>query len=647
MITEQQAEKIVERLVNRVEKANAYYLKNIGASIKKIKQLTPSEAHQLVQILKYGGKYEEIVKQIATYTGLNIKDIDDIFSNYSKKDVNFAEKFYQYKDTPFTPYEQNMAIKTMEKGLSNIVKNEMYNFTRDNVLGYTINGEFFNLRDTYNKVLDEALVNVGQGKETFDSAMSKILKDIGGSGLKTLDYESGRSVRLDSAVRMHLQSRLRELHNENQKILGEGFDADGIEISVHTNPAPDHEDAQGRQFSTIKGKDGLSEWDKLQTLGTAKDYKGKIIDMHVELKNGDLATSFRPISEYNCYHYVFAIVLGVSQPEYSEEQLQEIKDENNKKIEIDGKKYTKYECTQLQRNLERQIREQKDMQILAKASDNKELIASSQEKITQLTKKYRDISKQSGLPTKLDRLKVEGYRQTKANVNKVQKEKTNKTIYKDYFKNYWYKNEDEKYSRVIEIDDLFEKKYKPIYEQWSDETKYAFKNYAGPYYKDINKTLAGKKLEDTDNWVGLKNVHSMSEYKTEINKWVSTIDKEINKNQINENIVVWKGTNSDYYKELKAGDEFSLDLYLSTSLNRSVAETFMWNKEGAVALKINCPAYTKGMYMGGDFGLGEAEMLLGRKQKFKFLRTYEEEGISYEFKNKNQKIKIIELEVTK
>lgn len=415
MITERQAELIVERLVNRVQKANVLFLKKIGTSIKQIKELTPSEAHQLVQILKYSGNYDEIVKEMARITDLNIQDIDEIFANYSKKDLNFAEKFYKYRDIPFTPFEQNMALITQEKALSNIVKNELYNFTRANVLGYNIrdldgNIQFTGLKETYNRVLDEALLNVYQGKDTFDSAMKSILEDIGGSGLKTVEYESGRAIRLDSAVRMHLNGRLAELHNENQKLLGDEFGADGVEISVHGNPAPDHEEAQGRQFSTIKGKDGLSEWEKLQTTGTAKDYKGKKIDMHIELKSGELATSFRPISEYNCYHYTFSIILGVSKPLYTDEQLEKINEENNKEIEFEGKKYTKYECTQLQRKMELEIRKQKDTQILAKASNNKELIFSSQEKIDQLTKKYYDLSNVSGLPTMLERLKVEGYK---------------------------------------------------------------------------------------------------------------------------------------------------------------------------------------------------------------------------------------------
>ena len=400
MIDEKTTELLVERLIRRIEKANAYFLTKIGSSIKTIRDLTPTEAQQLVQILKYGGSYEEIIKEIAKYTNLNVKDIEDIFNAYAKKDRLWSEQFYQYRNIPFIESE---ALISQKKALTELVKNEMYNFTRSNVLGYTINGRFYNLRNTYNELLDTALLNVGQGKQTFDSAMSKILKDIGGSGLKTLNYESGRAIRLDSAIRMHLKGRLRELHNENQKIIGDEIGADGIEISVHENPAPDHTKAQGRQFSN-------EEYEKLQNGLMATDYTGTKVTLDHDDKNG-----YRPISEMNCYHYVFSIVLGVNEPEYSKKQLKEIIDRNNKKVEIDGKEYTRYECTQLQRNLERKIREQKDIQILAKSSGNKELIAELQQRITELTNKYHKVSKKSGLLEKVKRMQVSGYKRVAKN----------------------------------------------------------------------------------------------------------------------------------------------------------------------------------------------------------------------------------------
>lgn len=403
MLSEEQTDLLTERLVNRIEQANTRFLMELGKKIKQMRELTPSQAQQLVQILKYGGKYEEIINELAKYTNLNITELDTIFSNYAKKDFQFAEKFYKYRNIPYIPFDQNMALKGQINALRNIAQNEMYNFTRANVLGYTIRDlqgkpQFLGLRETYNRVLDEALLNVSQGKINFDNAMSSILKDIGGSGLKTIEYASGRSMRLDSAVRMHLKGRLRELHNEMQQQLGKEFNSNGVEISVHLNPAPDHQAAQGHQFSN-------AQYELLQNGGEATDYKGK----KISLDHDDNGT-YRPISEMNCYHYIFSIVLGVSEPEYSDKELQQIIDSNNKGFEFDGKHYTNYSGTQLQRSIERAIREQKDIQILAKASGNNELIGEAQERITILTHKYNELSKASGLPTKAQRLRVSGYK---------------------------------------------------------------------------------------------------------------------------------------------------------------------------------------------------------------------------------------------
>lgn len=403
MINEKEIEKVIQRFVERTNKANITFLKAIAEKIKQIGELSPSKAQQLLQILKYGETYDQIIQKLSKYLDMNVAETNQVVQSYVKKDLDFAERFYQYKDiTPDTSILYNTQIQS----LSNIIQKQMYDFTRSNVLGYTIKGldgknKFVGLRDAYNELLDTAFLNVGQGKQTFDQAMSDILTQIGDSGLKTINYQSGRNVRLDSAVSMHLKSRLRELHNETQKIIGEQFGADGVEISVHEYPAPDHENVQGRQFSK-------EQFENLQNGLEATDYKENKYTLDHDGKNG-----YRPISEMNCYHYTFDIILGVSKPLYSDKQLQQIKETNDKGFDYEGKHYTMYQGTQLQRNLERRIREQKDMQILAKESDNQILAGESQNKITVLTRKYKDLSEKSGLPTQLERAKVSKYKRSK------------------------------------------------------------------------------------------------------------------------------------------------------------------------------------------------------------------------------------------
>jgi hypothetical protein len=401
MIDERLIDKLVERLVDRIEQGNTYTLQKIGESIKKIGALSPSKAQQLSQILKYGGNYDKIVERLAQITQLNVNDIYEIFEEVAKSDYRFAKQFYDYKGVKYIPYEQNVALQNQVKALARITASQYANFS--NTLAFTkkVNGRvvYTDLARTYQETIDKAILSVAQGKSTFDEQMYSTIKELGESGLKTVDYANGRSVRLDSSVRQHLKGALRNLHNETQTVFGEEFGSDGVEISVHINPAPDHAQVQGRQFSK-------EEFEKFQNDQDAADYTGKVFTSEHEGKDR------RSISEYNCYHYTFDIVLGVSKPNYSQEELKQIIEDNNKGFELDGEHFTNYEGTQLQRKLETEIRKQKDIQIIAKASGNKELVAESQSKITQLTRKYKQLSDISGLPTKMERMRVSGYKRT-------------------------------------------------------------------------------------------------------------------------------------------------------------------------------------------------------------------------------------------
>ena len=399
MIDERLIDKLVERLVDRIEEGNTYTLKKIGESIKKIGTLSPSKAQQLGQILKYGGNFDKIVEKLAKITDLNVQDIYEIFEEVAKSDYAFAKQFYDYKGVKYIPYEENIALQNQVKALARITANEYVNLS--NTLAFTkrVNGRivYTDLARTYQETLDKAILSVAQGKSTFDEQMYSTIKELGSSGIKTVDYASGRSVRLDSSVRQHLKGALRNLHNETQAIFGEEFGSDGVEISTHLNPAPDHAEVQGRQFSK-------EEFAKFQNDQDAVDYTGKVFESEHDGKDR------RSISEYNCYHYTFDIVLGVSKPEYSKEELNEIIKNNEKGAIIDGEHYTNYEISQMMRKLELQVRKQKDLQIIGKASNNKQIIDEAQTKITQLTQKYREISKISGLPTRMERMKISGYK---------------------------------------------------------------------------------------------------------------------------------------------------------------------------------------------------------------------------------------------
>lgn len=399
MLSDEVIEKVIERLITRIENGNEYILEQIGKSIKKVGTLNSSTANKIIQVFRYGGDYDKIVKKISEVTNLNVKEIYKIFEEVAKNDYAFARQFYEYRNKKYIPWEENDILQNQVKAIADVTIKEYRNIMRTLAFSKKVNGKvvYTELSKAYQNIMDEAILNIAQGKDTFQNQMYKSIKELGESGIRTIDFESGRSMRLDSAVRMHLKAGIRNLHNEIQKNIGEEFGADGVEVSVHLNPAPDHEKVQGRQFSN-------EEFDNFQNDRRAISYDGIVFE--AEFNGRDR----RSISQYNCYHNVFSIILGVNKPQYSNKELQEIIENNNKGFEFDGQHYTNYEGTQLQRQIELAIRKEKDKQILARASGEDDLVGESQKKITQLTRKYRELSVASGLPTKMDRMRVSGYK---------------------------------------------------------------------------------------------------------------------------------------------------------------------------------------------------------------------------------------------
>ena len=395
MKDDKKLELLLERFYNRFNQYNTKVLEKLGEAIKKFDGVSPSMAHQIAQELKYGTDINDLMAELSQLSGKSIKDIEEAFDIVAEENVAFAEVYAKAKNMEFVDYKDNDQLKRLVKGIAGETNATFKNISKTRAIGFVLKDKygkkiFKNLKDTYIDLIDEAVFNVEIGVSDYQSAMRGVIKQLADSGVKIheekVGYPSGYNRRIDSSVRQNVLTGVRKVNITTQKIVGRQFGTDGVEISAHSPCAEDHLSIQGKQFSN-------KEFKKLN------------------------ASLERPIGEYNCRHFVFSIVLDVNQPSYSDKMLNQMNIESQRIIEYEGKKYTAYEATQVQRKLETEIRKQKDIQILAKASGNKELVKESQDRITQLTNKYKQLSDVSGLPTKMERMRVSGYKRT--NVAKI------------------------------------------------------------------------------------------------------------------------------------------------------------------------------------------------------------------------------------
>jgi len=405
MFNEERENVLIERLVRRQEKANEQILKELGKILGEIGQLTPSEAYTIGQQLKYGESLQKIIKILSKQSQLTEVEIYQMLEGEARHNLAFSKKYFKAREVDFIPYKDNQPLQRLVNEIAiatvnNVGVSELRNISRTTGITYLDrNGNRVtkNIIDAYNEIVDDAILNVATGKESFQQELQRQLKTIGQSGIQKIEYESGRHRRIDSAMRMNLKDGLSQLAIAQQEIVGGQFGNDGWEVTVHSYPAIDHEDIQGHIFYN-------EEFNKLQDY----EYFGDIKDVNGRVYTRDGSNHIRPIGELNCYHVAMAIVVGVDKPRYTQEELNKINKDNEKGFEFEGKHYTLYEGTQLQRQLELAIRRNRETEVIAKASgeSGKQLLEDTRFTIDQLFDKYHALSDISGLPVKLERTRL-------------------------------------------------------------------------------------------------------------------------------------------------------------------------------------------------------------------------------------------------
>jgi hypothetical protein len=226
-----------------------------------------------------------------------------------------------------------------------------------------------------------AALAVQSGVADYKSAVRSTLRVVSNEGLR-VTYESGLTRRLDTAVRQNIVDGTKQINQAIAAEVGDQFGADGVEISAHADCAEDHLPYQGKQMTR-------EEFDRLQS------------------------TLPRPIGEWNCRHFAFPIILGVSEPAHSDGHLTELQKNTTEKITIDGITKTRYQWSQEQRRFETKARYAKNEANMFKAAGDDVGRRQAQAKLNSIYDVYAKITKETALPSRRERMAVAGYRWVK------------------------------------------------------------------------------------------------------------------------------------------------------------------------------------------------------------------------------------------
>ena len=320
MLTEQDFLRIEKQAIQIYQDLELQIIEEIAKRIANFGYANTVVLNDIKIAQEMGFLYEDIIKLVANYNDTSYEKVAEIFNNAGVQTLKFDDKIYTEAGLNPIPINQspnmvqllNSAIEKTSGNLQNLV------LTTAN----TTQTQFYN-------VMNMAYMEVSTGVKSYSQSIIDAINNIANVG-GVITYPSGRNMSLESAVRMNVITGVNQTCGKLQELRANELGWDLMELTAHSGARPSHESWKGKIVSRSGQKGYLSLKDI--GYGTVTGFKG-----------------------VNCRHDWYPYYKGSSRT-YTEKQLKEWQ---NEKVTYNGQKISKYEATQIQRKMERQIRQDK------------------------------------------------------------------------------------------------------------------------------------------------------------------------------------------------------------------------------------------------------------------------------------------------
>ena len=356
--------------------------------IKEAAQITPV-TDWLLNRLSIIGTSKRRMKQILR-EALETADlqVDDIYDQAARSDYTRTKAIYEAAGQDYMPYEDNQYLQQVVDAVRRQTKDSLRpyeNITQTTGFNIYMGGRrtFTSLSEYLERSLDRAMLGITTGMKTYSQAIGDVIDEMTLSGVRVVDYASGKSDRIEVAARRAVMTGVAQMTDKVNEKNAEELHTDYWEVDWHMGARNtgigfmNHQSWQGKVYSS-------EEMRTVCGLGEMLGFAG-----------------------INCYHIRFPFIPGVSKRKYTDEWLAEQNRKENEKKTYRGKEYDTYAALQYQRKLERTIRKQKqDIKLLEKGGADKDDLTAARCRKRLTEKAYTEFSAAMGLRQQRERLKV-------------------------------------------------------------------------------------------------------------------------------------------------------------------------------------------------------------------------------------------------
>ena len=300
-------------------------LQDVARRIGKMDKVTATANWQLWRYQQTEALRNDVVKLLAKYTGKSEAAIRRLLLQAATEAMEREDAIYYHYDMEPTPFEESAALNNLLDAGARQTCGTWQNLTA--TTANTVTGAF-------ERTLDAAWLKVSTGAFDYKTAVKQAVDSLADE-MPMVTYPSGHKDSIEVAARRAVLTGVNQTTGKLQVARMDEMGCEFVETTAHGGARPSHAEWQGRRFHR----------------GGAVDYKGR------HYPDFEAATGYGTgagLCGWNCRHTFFAVFPELGDPpQWTQEQLREL---NARNIEWNGKKYTAYEISQMQRARERNVR---------------------------------------------------------------------------------------------------------------------------------------------------------------------------------------------------------------------------------------------------------------------------------------------------
>ena len=336
----QQYEPSADRIIALYQQLEDDILSAVIRRILKMGYVSEASKHQLEVLQAAGLLYDDIVQLIADRTDACTAQVKALFEDAGVQTVEIDNSLHEAAGAlPIDIRQDSSTRQVLEAGYKKTLG------TMQNLVSTTAT----QTQTAFIQTCDRIYMQVSSGAFSYQEAIMNALRALADTGAEVV-YPTKHKDRMDVAVRRCVLTGVSQTAAAVSLQQAENAGCYLMEITAHSGARPDHAKWQG-QLVTITGKDA-----------------GKIIDgLRVFTLSEIGYGSGEGFKGWNCRHNWHAYYPGLSTPNYTPEELKKL---DEPCISYNGKLYTEYEVSQMQRAQERRVRAWKRRCITAQEGVN-------------------------------------------------------------------------------------------------------------------------------------------------------------------------------------------------------------------------------------------------------------------------------------